>query len=241
MSEGKMPQVLHIEPARELIFTGPFTDVVNSTLTLTNPSDKFVCFKVKTTAPKQYCVRPNSGVILPHANKLITVMLQPLEGANNADIARHKFMVQTCYAPSADIDLEKIWKDTDPNNLMYSKLMVVFENPRNNSTSQFAREEAPAAIQYSSPSASIPSSKASSDAGRGSDFDVQLRNEAETRKKLENEKTLLAKEIQELYKKNAELQQRTNRGNMEVGVPTIQVILATIAALLLGLIIGRLF
>jgi VAMP-associated protein involved in inositol metabolism len=30
---------------------------------LTNPSEKKVCFKIKTTAPKKYCVRPNSGVL----------------------------------------------------------------------------------------------------------------------------------------------------------------------------------
>lgn len=32
---------------------------------LTNPSDKKVLFKIKTTAPKKYCVRPNSGVLEP--------------------------------------------------------------------------------------------------------------------------------------------------------------------------------
>ncbi len=43
--------------------SGPFTDVVTSELKLTNPTEKRVCFKVKTTAPKRYCVRPNSGII----------------------------------------------------------------------------------------------------------------------------------------------------------------------------------
>lgn len=32
---------------------------------LTNPSDKKVLFKIKTTAPKKYCVRPNSGILDP--------------------------------------------------------------------------------------------------------------------------------------------------------------------------------
>lgn len=42
---------------------GPFTDVVTTNLKLGNPTDRNVCFKVKTTAPRRYCVRPNSGVI----------------------------------------------------------------------------------------------------------------------------------------------------------------------------------
>lgn len=44
-------------------FLGPFTDVVTAYLKLTNPTERNVCFKVKTTAPRRYCVRPNSGVI----------------------------------------------------------------------------------------------------------------------------------------------------------------------------------
>uniref|UniRef100_A0A8C5SH37 MSP domain-containing protein n=1 Tax=Laticauda laticaudata TaxID=8630 RepID=A0A8C5SH37_LATLA len=41
----------------------PFTDVVTTNLKLGNSTDKNVCFKVKTTAPRRYCVRPNSGII----------------------------------------------------------------------------------------------------------------------------------------------------------------------------------
>ena len=44
-------------------FAGPFTEVVTTHLFLTNPSKRRVCFKVKTTAPRRYCVRPNSGFI----------------------------------------------------------------------------------------------------------------------------------------------------------------------------------
>lgn len=46
-----------------LCSSGPFTDVVTANLKLTNPTERNVCFKVKTTAPRRYCVRPNSGVI----------------------------------------------------------------------------------------------------------------------------------------------------------------------------------
>ncbi|CAB4002359.1 vesicle-associated membrane -associated B-like, partial [Paramuricea clavata] len=62
---SKLDQVLQIDPAHELHFKGPFTEVVSSTINLHNPTDKKVCFKVKTTAPKKYCVRPNSGIVEP--------------------------------------------------------------------------------------------------------------------------------------------------------------------------------
>jgi vesicle-associated membrane protein-associated protein B len=78
---AKAQQVLILEPSSELTFkgkaffsfqyssrfqcaiSGPFTEYVNANLTLTNPSPRDVYFKVKTTAPKFYCVRPNSGLI----------------------------------------------------------------------------------------------------------------------------------------------------------------------------------
>ena len=51
---------------------GPFTDVVTTEMKLKNPSEKKVCFKVKTTAPKRYCVRPNSGILDPGSSTSIT-------------------------------------------------------------------------------------------------------------------------------------------------------------------------
>ena len=62
---AKQDQVLQIEPQHELTFIGPFTTAVSAVMNLKNPSDRKVCFKIKTTAPKRYCVKPNSGVIDP--------------------------------------------------------------------------------------------------------------------------------------------------------------------------------
>lgn len=61
--------------------TGPFTDVVTTNLKLKNPSDKRVCFKVKTTAPRRYCVRPNSGIIDPGATVTISGERSPDSGS----------------------------------------------------------------------------------------------------------------------------------------------------------------
>lgn len=44
---------------------GPLTQLVKRSLSVSNPNNQPVAFKVKTTAPKQYCVRPNSGRIEP--------------------------------------------------------------------------------------------------------------------------------------------------------------------------------
>lgn len=126
---SKPDQILRIEPATELKFVGPFSSVVTSELKLTNPSGKKVAFKVKTTAPKRYCVRPNSGLIEPNGQVVVSVMLQPFE-YDPTEKNNHKFMVQSLSAPTATVEtLDQLWKDTVAGQLMDSKLKCVFEMP----------------------------------------------------------------------------------------------------------------
>jgi hypothetical protein len=57
---------LALEPSNELRFKGPFENEFSSvTLSISNPTEKRIAFKIKTTAPKRYCVKPNSGVLDP--------------------------------------------------------------------------------------------------------------------------------------------------------------------------------
>lgn len=50
---------------------GPFDQPSITTIKLTNPTDSTQLFKIKTTAPKKYCVRPNVGAVKPNSNTLI--------------------------------------------------------------------------------------------------------------------------------------------------------------------------
>lgn len=113
------------------LHVGPFTDVVTTNLKLGNPTDRNVCFKVKTTAPRRYCVRPNSGVIDAGASLNVSVMLQPFDYDPN-EKSKHKFMVQSMFAPPDTSDMEAVWKEAKPEDLMDSKLRCVFELPAEN-------------------------------------------------------------------------------------------------------------
>jgi len=128
---AKKDQVLVIEPPNELTFTGPFTVAVSSYMKLKNPSDKKVCFKIKTTAPKRYCVKPNSGVVDPHKETSIAVSLQPFD-YDPTEKNKHKFMVQSMFAPDGEINQDTLWKEVDQNELMDSKLRCVFAMPEEN-------------------------------------------------------------------------------------------------------------
>ena len=109
---------LVLDPANELKFRGPFDDYVSVSLTIRNPTAKRIAFKIKTTAPKRYCVKPNSGVLDPEQTMKVNgsinlfifflsfllvlilyfliVLLQPFIYDPN-EKNKHKFMVQYMY------------------------------------------------------------------------------------------------------------------------------------------------
>lgn len=80
----------------QLGFPRPLTNLVKRTLTVANPNPQPIAFKVKTTAPKQYCVRPNSGRIEPGERVDVSVLLQPMkEDPEPGAKCRDKFLVQS--------------------------------------------------------------------------------------------------------------------------------------------------
>ncbi|KAL5342541.1 PapD-like protein [Aspergillus crustosus] len=80
----------------ELAFKRPFNREVCQILHLTNNNQEPVVFKVKTTAPKHYCVRPNSGRIEAGKHVEVQVLLQAMKDEPAADAkCKDKFLVQT--------------------------------------------------------------------------------------------------------------------------------------------------
>ncbi|KAG6446489.1 hypothetical protein O3G_MSEX004489 [Manduca sexta] len=126
-------QVLTIEPQNELKFkvdfSGLFEQGCTTYMRLTNPSNDTVLFKIKTTAPKKYCVRPNSGVIEPNSKVEIAITPQPVYVDPN-EKHKHKFMVQSVIAPEGKTNIDQVWKEISPDQLMDYKLKCVFETPR---------------------------------------------------------------------------------------------------------------
>nr|KAJ3419827.1 phosphatidylinositol-binding protein scs2 [Polyrhizophydium stewartii] len=115
---------LIIEPDKELNFRRPFTTVTKQTLTVINAHpDSPIAFKVKTTAPKQYCVRPNAGRLLPGDRCEVQVLLQAMrEDPPPSFKCRDKFLVLALRIPhdvmALDADqaaprLQELWAHAD--------------------------------------------------------------------------------------------------------------------------------
>ncbi|KAL5344913.1 phosphatidylinositol-binding protein scs2 [Pseudogymnoascus australis] len=122
---------VEIDP-QELGFHRPFTREVSQVLKIKNPNLTPVAFKVKTTAPKQYCVRPNSGRIEPGKEVEVSVLLQAMKVEPPADTrCRDKFLVQSV-AVTADkefTNIAQIWQHVDQaekSSVQEKKIRVVF-------------------------------------------------------------------------------------------------------------------
>ncbi|KAJ9066350.1 phosphatidylinositol-binding protein scs2, variant 2 [Entomophthora muscae] len=124
-----------LEPPSQLFFERPLTVSASETLTLTNPESEPVAFKVKTTSPKQYCVRPNSGKIEPGEKVEVQILLQPFKEEPPTDFkCKDKFLVQTATIPPEKVDLptSQLWSSLEQENkssIKERKLRCVFLPP----------------------------------------------------------------------------------------------------------------
>ncbi|KAI0470699.1 PapD-like protein [Xylariaceae sp. FL0804] len=123
---------VEIDP-QELGFHRPFTVEVQEVLRIKNPNPHPMAFKVKTTAPKQYCVRPNSGRVEPGKEVEVQVILQAMKQEPPMDAkCRDKFLVQSV-AITSDKEFEQlptIWDAVDKSAIQEKKIRVVFLSPR---------------------------------------------------------------------------------------------------------------
>mmetsp|Transcript_6552 Transcript_6552/g.12064 ORF Transcript_6552/g.12064 Transcript_6552/m.12064 type:complete len:325 (-) Transcript_6552:168-1142(-) len=102
--------VLNIEPESELVFSLSKVEATPRcmmTLRHGGGTDEYIAFKVKTTQPRRYLVRPNQGLIAPGSAETISillvekdkqVLLQSYErlGQSGLDHSKDKFLVQSC-------------------------------------------------------------------------------------------------------------------------------------------------
>ncbi|XP_053672555.1 motile sperm domain-containing protein 2-like [Anopheles nili] len=107
-SDGEM---LRINPQNIITFSKAGNDFVGS-VEITNVDSKDVSYKVKTTAPDKFRVRPSTGVLQPSASVTINVILQ--HGNTIQTLNREKFLVM-CIGLTHEIsnnpqELVELWK-----------------------------------------------------------------------------------------------------------------------------------
>eukprot|EP01132_Coremiostelium_polycephalum_P005193 gene5193-6464_t len=126
---------LKIRP-KELVYHPPFVGVLANELKLMNTSEHTLAYKVKTTAPVRYCVRPNTGIIPPGEVIEVQILLNCTKDMPSISMkTKDKFQIQSIIVSEPNIDPKLIWLNSPPNQIMKQKLKAVFSLPQNNDNS----------------------------------------------------------------------------------------------------------
>lgn len=128
----------------ELNFRRPFTQEVSQILTIKNPHPHPVAFKVKTTAPKQYCVRPNAGRIEPGQDFDVTVLLQAMKVDPAPDAkCRDKFLVQSVpiTGDKEFTSISSVFETTEKSSMSERKIRVNWLQPSSDDSNDAAAAE----------------------------------------------------------------------------------------------------
>lgn len=71
VKKDKAAPIISIEPSHHLDFFESRDTSSEASMELTNLTDGHCAFKIKTTRPKKYCVKPNWGRLGPHQSRVV--------------------------------------------------------------------------------------------------------------------------------------------------------------------------
>ncbi|KAF9165109.1 phosphatidylinositol-binding protein scs2 [Actinomortierella ambigua] len=138
---------IEIDPSAQLAFRRPLTGVIKQTLSIRNTSQLPIAFKVKTTAPKQYCVRPNSGRVGPGQTLEVQVQMQAMKEDPPIDFkCKDKFLVQSVAITAereqlASADLWPTVERDAKDQIREKKIRCVYLPPLEHEIGQIKEEE----------------------------------------------------------------------------------------------------
>ncbi|KAL3284473.1 hypothetical protein HHI36_018634 [Cryptolaemus montrouzieri] len=110
---GEDGALLSVSPEGLIKFSRDTDNECISNLVLQNISSSPVSFKVKTTSPEKFRVRPGYGCLSSGGKVVVTVCLLPAYRASN--VAKDKFLILSTTVESIDLsneELTNLWKNT---------------------------------------------------------------------------------------------------------------------------------
>ena len=100
---------LLITPANEVIFTASASGDLVAKLQIQNISSKPVGYKIKTTSPEKYRVRPSTGSLAPNQSASVEIHFAGGQSATTpAGVVKDKFLITSVYLESAEISQQQL-------------------------------------------------------------------------------------------------------------------------------------
>ncbi|CAF2174933.1 vesicle-associated protein 1-1 [Brassica rapa] len=232
-------ELLNVEPL-DLQFPFELRKQISCSLYLTNKTDNHVAFKVKTTNPKKYCVRPNTGVVLPRSTCEVLVTMQAQKEAPSDMQCKDKFLLQGVIA-SPGVTAKEVTPE------MFSKEAGHLVEETKLRVTYVAPPQPPSPVHEGSEEGSSPRASVSDNGGHASEFSSQRFIAADKVEPQENTSevraliTKLTEEKQSAIQLNNKLQReldqlRRDSKRGQSGMPLMYVLLVGLIGLILGYI-----
>ncbi|UKJ89717.2 vesicle-associated membrane protein [Theileria orientalis] len=122
-------RLLKVTPADTIEFPLVLYTPLTTVMKLENVSNEFVAFKIKTTSPKGYLVRPSTGVIKPTETQEVQIILQPL--TEHPKAVNDRFLVQFVVVPNDAPVPKDLWTVVNKANVQDHRLSVGFVKENN--------------------------------------------------------------------------------------------------------------
>ena len=125
---------------------------LETSLRISNPGDSSVVFKVKTTAPKRYCVKPNCCLVNPGERVSVKIIMQALKEIPPPELLwKDKFLIQAGSTNVTAGDAKQLFEALDKGALVDQKLLCTFNNPDDDKAPAPLHEEMTRAVGKSAP------------------------------------------------------------------------------------------
>lgn len=104
---------------------GPSTSFV----TMKNLTSRRIAFKIRTTSPKGYVVKPNNGILGPNEQKKIEFVMQPVDDVTSRRSNQDKFMIMATELDEGfDVSrLGEVWKEKPQDRVQNIKLTAAYK------------------------------------------------------------------------------------------------------------------
>ncbi|KAK8321618.1 hypothetical protein V6Z11_A12G112800 [Gossypium hirsutum] len=198
---------------------------ISCSLNLSNKTNNYVAFKVKTKNPRKYCVKPNNGVGLPWSTCNVTVAMQAQKEAPLDMQCKDKFLLQSVVTITTTKDITpEMFNKESGHHVEECKLRVAYIAP----------PRPPSPVKEGSKEGSSPWASVSDN---GSYNSADLASKRALISKLNEEKNATLLENNKLQQELELLRREAKRGYS--GMKFLYIILVGIVGIILGYLLKR--
>lgn len=111
-SQHSPGEMLRLNPSSIIVFKSE-NDEISGQFTITNMDESAISFKIRTTSPDRFRVRPSAGTLPSGASQTVIIVVQP--GFELRTLTKDRFLVMSVQIPKTDLspkELSEVWQNS---------------------------------------------------------------------------------------------------------------------------------